>query len=70
MSALKAPPLLVLIGPTAWRKMNHILAHEPLLLDRTVCLPLYAKWPSFGYFSMYCDIESVRGVEQKSKFSF
>ena len=26
-------------------------SHEPLLLDRTVCLPLYAMWPSFGYFS-------------------
>ena len=25
--------------------------HEPLLLDRSVCLPLYAMWPSFGYFS-------------------
>ena len=23
--------------------------HGPLLLDRTVCLPLFAMWPSFGY---------------------
>ena len=27
------------------------LRHEPLLLDRTVCLLLYAMWSSFGYFS-------------------
>ena len=27
------------------------LGHAPLLLDRTVCLPLYAMWPSFGYSS-------------------
>ena len=25
--------------------------HGPLLLDRSVCLPLFAMWPSFGYFS-------------------
>ena len=31
-------------------------SHEPLLLDRTVCLPLYAMWPSLGYFTQYCDI--------------
>ena len=29
----------------------HVVRHEPLLLDRTVCLPLYSMWPSFGYFS-------------------
>ena len=27
------------------------LGHGPLLLDRSVCLPLFAMWPSFGYFS-------------------
>ena len=26
-------------------------SHGPLLLDRSVCLPLFAMWPSFGYFS-------------------
>ena len=30
-------------------RTGHI--HETLLLDRTVCLPLYTMWPSFGYFS-------------------
>ena len=25
--------------------------HGPLHLDRSVCLPLFAMWPSFGYFS-------------------
>ena len=25
--------------------------HGPLLLDRSVCLPHFAMWPSFGYFS-------------------
>ena len=30
---------------------GHIVIHEPLLLDRTVCLPPYSMWPSFGYFS-------------------
>ena len=25
--------------------------HGPLFLDRTVCLTLFAMWPSFGYFS-------------------
>ena len=25
--------------------------HGPLLLDRSVCLPSFAMWPSFGYFS-------------------
>ena len=25
--------------------------HGPLLLDRSVCLPLFAMWPIFGYFS-------------------
>ena len=25
--------------------------HGPLLLDRSVCLPLFPMWPSFGYFS-------------------
>ena len=29
----------------------HVVRHEPLLVDRTVCLPLYSMWPSFGYFS-------------------
>ena len=27
------------------------LTHGPLLLDRSVCLPLFAMWPSFVYFS-------------------
>ena len=27
-----------------------VISHELLHLDRTVCLPLYAMWPSFGYF--------------------
>ena len=27
------------------------IKHGPLLLDRTVYLPLFAMWPSFGYFS-------------------
>ena len=27
------------------------ITHGPLLLDRSVCLPLFAMWPSFGYFS-------------------
>ena len=27
------------------------LSHGPLLLDRSVCLPLFAMRPSFGYFS-------------------
>ena len=31
-------------------KINDII-HGPLLLDRSVCLPLFAMWPSFGYFS-------------------
>ena len=31
--------------------IESLLDHEPLLLDRTVCLPLYAMWPSYGYFS-------------------
>ena len=34
----------------------HLMGHGPLLLDRSVCLLLIAMWPSFGYFSMYCDI--------------
>ena len=29
----------------------HEVGHGPLLLDRSVCLPLFAMWPSFGYFS-------------------
>jgi hypothetical protein len=32
-------------------KVPILLYYEPLLLDSTVCLPLYAMWPSFGYFS-------------------
>ena len=27
------------------------LNHGPLLLNRSVCLPLFAMWPSFGYFN-------------------
>ena len=27
------------------------IMYGPLLLDRSVCLPLFAMWPSFGYFS-------------------
>ena len=34
----------------------HLMGHGPLLLDRSVCLLLIAMWPSFGYFSMFCDI--------------
>ena len=30
---------------------KYIPIHEPLLLDRSVCLPLYSMWPNFGYFS-------------------
>ena len=26
-------------------------SHGPLLLDRSVCLPLFAMWHSYGYFS-------------------
>ena len=32
-------------------QLDICINHEPLLLDRTVCLPLYSMQPSFGYFS-------------------
>ena len=36
------------------------LIHGPLLLDRSVCLPLFAMWPSFGYFSTLQPVQILR----------
>ena len=37
--------------PKSTKYLFIVLSHGPLLLDRCVCLPLLAMWPSFGYFS-------------------
>ena len=49
--------------------LDTMLDHEPLLLDRTVCLPLYSMWPSFGYFSTVYSGNSKRLNSEQSLIS-